>query len=218
MGVTQKVHYILAISIDGVSYQIYTNQFNDRHHWTFYLSMFWYIHTKMRHSGEIYGSISVEFFLKYYWHISPLSFSSSPDWIVNHHLIPTQCSSFISHSTLIWVGPLKKAINHIWSKFWAAPNSFYFSIRFDFITNISCTQNISLLHSLWSILPFFERKKSKWNCCSFLIQCIVFVYTLRTPSKKNKKISKSNFKMKIFFKLLSHLYITILGSGEIQPE
>lgn len=65
--------------------------------------------------------------------------STRSEKAVNHYLIPTQCWSFISHSTLIWVGPLKKPINHICGVSFEQPHiQFYFSIRFDFITNISC--------------------------------------------------------------------------------
>lgn len=132
-------------SIECCVYEIYTNQ-SGNHRYMVFAPAF-----EIGDSGEIYqfqfrtfkknkmkmkkNKSTTDFYPSVFFFFS----FSFLDVAVNHYLIPTQCWSFISHSTLIWVGPLKKAINHICGvSFEQRQIQFYFSIRFDFITNISC--------------------------------------------------------------------------------
>lgn len=75
------------------------------------LNVLWYPHVSQS-SNRTYTPLKMRF------HENFIPTNTHTLTCVHTTLIyPTQCSSFISHSTLIWVVLLRKTINHIWNNF-----------------------------------------------------------------------------------------------------
>lgn len=134
--------------------------------------------------------------------------------------MPTQYSSFISPSVLIWVAPLKKTINHIcskflsWQKFVAiVSSSSFFFFAFDLALIFLCRERDLLSFSETLISAFITNiscsfqffRTFKVNCCRFSKANICMQFGLNIQANTYEKKMEIPRKMEMLCKSFTHL-------------